>query len=289
MIKLLVTGANGQLGSDLKDLANNLPDIKFTFIDLDELDISNSDETNNYFASNTFNYVVNCAAYTAVDNAEEDKENAFKVNALAVKNLISGIQPFQTKLVHISTDYVFRGDHNSPYPEDFPTDPQSNYGKSKLAGEKEALLYSNSMIIRTSWLYSSYGHNFVKSILKKGRENEELKVVNDQLGSPTYSGHLAKAILQIINSDIKKEMSFTPGIFHFTNMGVCSWYEFALKIKEYANLPCRIQAVPTKHYPLPAKRPAYSVLSKEKIISTYKLNIPGWEEGLKDCLKRLNL
>ena len=289
MIKLLVTGANGQLGSDLKDLANNLSDIKFTFIDLDELDISNSDETNNYFASNTFNYVVNCAAYTAVDNAEEDKENAFKVNALAVKNLISGIQAFQTKLVHISTDYVFRGDHNSPYPEDFPTDPQSNYGKSKLAGEKEALMYSNSMIIRTSWLYSSYGHNFVKSILKKGRENEELKVVNDQLGSPTYSGHLAKAILQIINSDIKKEISFTPGIFHFTNMGVCSWYEFALKIKEYANLPCRIQAVPTKHYPLPAKRPAYSVLSKEKIISTYKLNIPGWEEGLKDCLKRLNL
>ncbi len=289
MIKLLVTGANGQLGSDLKDLANNLPDIKFTFIDLDELDISNSDKTNNYFASNTFNYVVNCAAYTAVDNAEEDKENAFKVNALAVKNLISGIKAFQTKLVHISTDYVFRGDHNSPYPEDFPTDPQSNYGKSKLAGEKEALLYSNSMIFRTSWLYSSYGHNFVKSILKKGQENEELKVVNDQLGSPTYSGHLAKAILQIINSDIKKEMSFTPGIFHFTNMGVCSWYEFALKIKEYANLPCRIQAVPTKHYPLPAKRPAYSVLSKEKIISTYKLNIPGWEEGLKDCLKRLNL
>ena len=289
MIKLLVTGANGQLGSDLKDLANNLSDIKFTFIDLDELDISNSDETNNYFASNTFNYVVNCAAYTAVDNAEEDKENAFKVNALAVKNLISGIQAFQTKLVHISTDYVFRGDHNSPYPENFPTDPQSNYGKSKLAGEKEALMYSNSMIIRTSWLYSSYGHNFVKSILKKGRENEELKVVNDQLGSPTYSGHLAKAILQIINSDIKKEISFTPGIFHFTNMGVCSWYEFALKIKEYANLPCRIQAVPTKHYPLPAKRPAYSVLSKEKIISTYKLNIPGWEEGLKDCLKRLNL
>ena len=289
MIKLLVTGANGQLGSDLKGLANNLPDIKFTFIDLDELDISNSDETNNYFASNTFNYVVNCAAYTAVDNAEKDKEKAFKVNALAVKNLISGIQAYQTKLVHISTDYVFRGDHNSPYPEDFPTDPQSNYGKSKLAGEKEALMYSNSMIIRTSWLYSSYGHNFVKSILKKGRENEELKVVNDQLGSPTYSGHLAEAIMQIINSDIQKNISFTPGIFHFTNMGVCSWYEFALKIKEYANLPCRIQAVLTKHYPLPAKRPAYSVLSKEKIISTYKLNIPVWEEGLRDCLRRLNL
>ncbi len=288
MIKLLVTGAKGQLGSDLKDLANNIPDIKFTFIDLDELDIANSDKTNNYFTSNTFNYLINCAAYTAVDQAETDEENAFKVNALAVKNLITGIQASQTKLIHISTDYVFRGDHNSPYPEDFPTDPQSNYGKSKLAGEEEALRYSNSMIIRTSWLYSSYGHNFVKSILKKGQENEELKVVSDQLGSPTYSGHLAKAIMQIIKSDMKKDISFTPGIFHFTNMGVCSWYEFALKIKEYANLPCRIQAVPTKHYPLPAKRPAYSVLSKEKIISTYKLNIPGWEEGLRDCLKRLN-
>ncbi len=288
MIKLLVTGAKGQLGSDLKDLANNIPDIKFTFIDLDELDIANSDKTNNYFTSNTFNYLINCAAYTAVDQAETDEENAFKVNALAVKNLITGIQASQTKLIHISTDYVFRGDHNSPYPEDFPTDPQSNYGKSKLAGEEEALRYSNSMIIRTSWLYSSYGHNFVKSILKKGQENEELKVVSDQLGSPTYSGHLAKAIMQIIKSDMKKDISFTPGIFHFTNMGVCSWYDFALKIKEYTNLPCRIQAVPTKHYPLPAKRPAYSVLSKEKIISTYKLNIPGWEEGLRDCLKRLN-
>ena len=288
MIKVLVTGAKGQLGSDLKDLAINLPNIKFFFIDIDDLDISNSDETKKYFASNTFNFLINCAAYTAVDQAETDKENAFKVNALAVKNLISGIHPFQTKLIHISTDYVFRGDHDLPYTEDFLTEPQNNYGKSKLAGEEEALMYPDAMIIRTSWLYSSYGHNFVKSILKKGRENEELKVVNDQLGSPTYSGHLAEAIIQIINSDLKKEISFTPGIFHFTNTGVCSWYEFALKIKEYANLPCRIKAVPSKHYPLPAKRPAYSVLSKEKIISTYKLKIPGWEKGLRDCLKQLN-
>ena len=289
MIRVLVTGANGQLGSDLKDLAANLPNIKFLFIDIEDLDISNSDETKKYFVSNAFDFLVNCAAYTAVDKAETDRESAFKVNALAIKNLISGIQVFQTKLIHISTDYVFRGDHNIPYTEDFPTDPQNNYGKSKLAGEEEALKYPDAMIIRTSWLYSSYGHNFVKSILKKGQEDEELKVVNDQLGSPTYSGHLAEAIIQIIKSDLKKDISFTPGIFHFTNIGVCSWYDFALKIKEYANLPCRIEAVPTKHYPLPAKRPAYSVLSKEKIISTYKLDIPNWKDGLKDCLKRLRL
>jgi dTDP-4-dehydrorhamnose reductase len=288
MTRVLITGANGQLGSDLKELSKNLHDTEFTFIDVEELDITNPVAISAYFSNNAFQYLINCAAYTAVDKAENDKETAFKVNAEAVNYLISEIQKFQTKFIHISTDYVFKGDHNSSHAEDFQVDPQSVYGKSKLAGEKFVLQYPNGMIIRTAWLYSSYGHNFVKSILKKGRENKELRVVNDQLGSPTYSGHLAKAILKIVNHDLTKSVPFKPGIFHYTNTGVCSWFDFAVKIKEFANLPCRVIPISTDQYPLPAKRPAYSILSKDKIMTSYKLMIPDWKTGLKDCLIKLD-
>ncbi len=287
MTRVLVTGAKGQLGSDLKELSVHLQNIKFTFIDIDELDITSTEAISDFFSGQVFDYLINSAAYTAVDKAESDKETAFQVNAEAINSLISVIRKSQTKFIHISTDYVFSGDHNIPYTEDFQVNPQSTYGKSKLKGEEYVLQYENGMIIRTAWLYSSYGQNFVKSILKKGREKEELKVVNDQLGSPTYSGHLAKAILDIINKDMDNSIPFKPEIFHFTNAGVCSWFDFALKIKELAYLPCRILPVSTEQYPLPAKRPAYSVLSKEKIISKYKINIPDWKTGLKDCLGKL--
>lgn len=287
MTRILVTGSNGQLGSDLKELSVNLPDTEFTFIDFDELDITNPGAIEKYFSGKNFHFLINCAAYTSVDKAESDKEAAFKVNAEAVNYLISKIQRHQTKFIHISTDYVFKGDHSSPYTEDFQVNPQSIYGKTKSEGEKYVLKYENGMIIRTAWLYSSYGHNFVKSILKKGREKKELRVVNDQFGSPTYSGHLAKAILQIIGESLDNSVPFKPGIFHYTNTGVCSWFDLAVKIKEFSGIPCKIIPIPTEQYPLPAKRPAYSVLSREKIIKSYKIMIPSWETGLKDCLIKL--
>jgi len=287
MIQILVTGANGQLGSDLKLRSSGFPHLNFEFIDVEDIDLTNKKKVQNFFSNHSYQYCINCAAYTAVDKAENDKETAFKVNAEAVENLVNAIRPQETRLIHISTDYVFDGKARRPYKEEYPANPQTVYGFSKLAGEKIVLKYQHGMILRTSWLYSIYGHNFLKTILKKGKEQKELQVVNDQTGTPTWAGHLADAMLRIIHSVENNRIPFQPGIYHFTNEGSCSWYDFALAIKDAAGLSCKIIPVPTSAYPLPAKRPAYSVLDKKKIRTTYPVSIPSWKTGLSECLKRM--
>ncbi|MEA1896378.1 MAG: dTDP-4-dehydrorhamnose reductase [Bacteroidota bacterium] len=287
MIKILTTGAKGQLGKEVQKYSQNMQNYEFSFIDVDELDLKDPTSTQNYFSSNKFDYLINCAGYTAVDKAEEEEDAAFLINADALSHIIDNIRAHGTRLIHISTDYVFDGKGKAPYPEDFPTHPESAYGRSKLAGEEICLNYKQGMVIRTSWLYSSHGHNFVKSILKKGREQDVLKVVDDQFGTPTYAGHLAQALISIIDTVEQEEKPFIPGIFHYTNEGSCTWFEFATKIKSIIDLPCSIIPVKSTEYILPAKRPAYSILSKEKIITHYNLNIPQWEEGLKICLDEL--
>lgn len=289
MTKILITGAKGQLGTDFYNLSSKYPNWEFTFIDIAELDITNTNDTFEFLGKYHFDFLINCAAYTAVDNAESNRESAFAVNNLAVKNLIEGIRKVKTRFIHISTDYVFNGNGTQPYSEGFPTDPQTVYGLSKREGEKAVSEYERGMVIRTAWLYSVHGHNFVKSIIKKGAEVDELKVVDDQIGSPTYSKHLAEAILKIIDLDLSKQTSFIPGIYHFTNTGFCSWYDFALEIIKESNLDCVVKPIKSSEYPLPAKRPAYSVLSLEKIKSLYNLEIPDWKVGLSECLEELRL
>ncbi len=289
MTKILITGAKGQLGTDLYNLSCKYSNWKFTFIDIAELDITNTNDTFEFLGKHHFDFLINCAAYTAVDDAESNKESAFAVNSLAVKNLVEGIRKVKTRLIHISTDYVFNGNGTQAYSEEFPTDPQTVYGLSKREGEKAVFEYERGMVIRTAWLYSVHGHNFVKSIVKKGAEVDELKVVDDQIGSPTYSKHLAEAILKIIDLDVSKQTSFIPGIYHFTNSGFCSWYDFALEIIKESNLACLVKPIKSSEYPLPAKRPAYSVLSLEKIKSLYNLEIPDWKVGLSECLEELRV
>lgn len=289
MTKILITGAKGQLGTDFYNLSSKYPNWEFTFIDIAELDITNTNDTFEFLGKYHFDFLINCAAYTAVDKAESNRESAFAVNNLAVKNLIEGIRKVKTRFIHISTDYVFNGNGTQPYSEGFPTDPQTVYGLSKREGEKAVSEYERGMVIRTAWLYSVHGHNFVKSIIKKGAEVDELKVVDDQIGSPTYSKHLAEAILKIIDLDLSKQTSFIPGIYHFTNTGFCSWYDFALEIIKESNLDCLVKPIKSSEYPLPAKRPAYSVLSLEKIKSLYNLEIPDWKVGLSECLEELRL
>ncbi len=283
----MVTGSDGQLGREIKKHSHKLAGCEFSFIDIDDLDLQNPSSIHDYFNSKKIDYLINCAGYTAVDKAEEEEDKALIINADALAHIIENIRGHGTRLIHISTDYVFDGKGQVPYTEDFPTHPESAYGRSKLAGEKICLSYEQGMIIRTSWLYSSHGHNFVKSILKKGREQDVLKVVDDQFGTPTFAGHLAQAILSIIHSVEQEKKQFIPGIFHYTNEGSCTWFEFATKIKSIASLPCSIVPVKSTEYILPAKRPAYSILSKEKIINYYDLHIPQWEEGLKICLDEL--
>lgn len=287
MTKILVTGAKGQLGKEVHKYSQSMQSYEFSFIDIDELDLKDPTSIQDYFSLNKFDYLINCAGFTAVDKAEEEEDKAFVINADALSHIIDNIRAHGTRLIHISTDYVFDGKGQAPYLEDFPTHPESAYGRSKLAGEKICLNYKQGMVIRTSWLYSSHGHNFVKSIIKKGREQDILKVVDDQFGTPTFAGHLAQALISIIDSVEQEKWPFIPGVFHYTNEGSCTWFEFATKIKSLVSLPCSIVPVKSTEYILPAKRPAYSILSKEKIITHYNLNIPHWEEGLKKCLDEL--
>jgi len=278
MKTILVTGANGQLGSEIKLQANLNKHFKFIFTDVKTLDITNREEVEAFFSDKKIDFIVNCAAYTAVDKAEEDEKMAFKINALAVENLAKTAQKYHSKLVHISTDYVFDGYSYVPYKETDTVNPQSVYGKSKLAGEQHLTDSGiDYIILRTSWLYSSIGNNFVKTILKFARERDELKVVFDQTGTPTYAADLAQAILQILQE------KFVSGIYHFANEGVCSWYDFAVEIKELANISCQITPVETKEFPRPAHRPPYSVLNKEKFRTTFNYRIPYWRDSLKVC------
>ncbi len=284
MLNILVTGSNGQVGSEIKELSSSYP-YRFFFTTRDDIDITDKSSIEEFCKTNNINIIINCAAYTAVDKAESDETNADLVNNEAVKNLALISKELGIKLIHISTDYVFDGKAYMPYIEDDTTNPQSVYGKTKLAGEHAMLEINpkNSIIIRTSWVYSYYGNNFVKTMLRLAKEKESLGVIFDQVGTPTYAKDLAKTILDII-PEIKNQ---NAEIYNYSNEGVLSWYDFAKEIMKMAKLSCKINPIETKEYPTPAKRPHYSLLNKAKIKSEYKIEIPYWKDGLDDCLKRL--
>ncbi len=289
MTKLLITGANGQLGSEIKQIAEKYIDFKFIYTDVDNLDITEYEEINSLIEKEPVDYIINCAAYTNVDKAEEDYENAVKINVDAVSNLRRASEEFGCKIIHVSTDYVFDSStKNIPLKEDDKTFAESAYGSTKLRGELALQQSDNYMIIRTSWLYSKFGNNFVKTMLRLGKEREELGVIFDQIGTPTYAADLAYAILEIVAYS-EKNNNFKKGIYHFSNEGVCSWYDFATEIMRIANLNCKVKPIETKDYPLPAKRPSYSVMNKGKIKAEFGLEIPHWVESLKKCIKMLEI
>ncbi len=285
MKEILVTGAKGQLGSCLKDISVNYPNYKFYFTDYEELDICSEEGINSFLDKHNISSIINCAAYTAVDKAEEEQEKAYNLNANAPKLLSIQASKRNIHLIHISTDYVFDNSKNTPIsPLDKATNPKSVYGKTKLEGEKNIQEYANTYtIIRTAWLYSEYGNNFVKTMMRLGKERESLNVVYDQIGSPTYARDLAKAIMEAL----LKSNSSTKEILHYSNEGVCSWYDFAKKIMELNNLSCKVNPILSKEYPTLAERPVYSVLDKGTTKKYLGVSIPHWEDSLKECLTYL--
>ena len=287
MKKIIVTGASGQLGSELKQLSSRLNNAHFIYTDYQELDITDSTSLNSFINDHKPIFVINCAAYTAVDKAETEPDKAELLNATAVKNLADACSKNNSYFIHISTDYVFDGLAHIPYKEDDSTSPTSIYGKTKVQGEQYALAYKQSIIIRTAWLYSSFGNNFVKTMFRLGSERNELGVVFDQVGTPTYAADLAEAIIQIIEKVIANPASFQGGVYHYSNEGVCSWYDFAKKIMQIGNRTCNVYPIETKDYPTPAKRPYYSVLNKKKVKDIYHIHIPHWEDSLVRCMKIL--
>ena len=282
-MKILVTGAEGQLGSDIRQRAAHHPQWEFHCIDIRDVDLTDSEAAAAFFKGHSYDWVINTAAYTAVDRAETDVQGARAGNVVLVENLVDIIRPKGSYLIHLSTDYVFDGTSSRPYKENDIPNPQSVYGHTKLEGEKRALHYQNAMVVRTSWLYSSLGQNFMNSILRKAKSGEPLKVVNDQFGTPTYAGHLADAIIHKIEGGT----TFQPGVFHFSNSGTCSWFDFARAILSEAGLDVSVTPIDTNAFPTAAKRPAYSVLSKHKLIQTFNIQIPHWKDGLRECLRNL--
>lgn len=287
MAIILVTGSEGQLGNELKVVSKNFYGYDFIFTDIDTLDITNAGHLAGFIDKNKPDWIINCAAYNQVDRAENEPEMANLLNALAVKNIAEAIHETDCRFIHISTDYVYDGKSSVPYNEDVPANPPSAYGKSKLAGEKYALLHHRSMVIRTSWLYSSFGNNFVKTILRNAREKESLSVVFDQTGSPTYAADLAGAIMFIVSGVIRNQIALNAGIYNYANEGACSWYDFATEIIYEAGLKCHINPVLTRDFRREAQRPEYSVTDKSKIKDTYGLSIPHWRMSLKQCMKLL--
>ena len=285
--RILVTGANGQLGNEMRLLANEYPEFEFDFTDIDELDLSKADAVMAYCEKLQPAYIINCAAYTAVDKAEDDTDLCWLINKDAVTNLAKAANALHAKILHVSTDYVFDGTNTSPYLESDPVCPVSAYGKSKLDGEITLLEHCpNSVIVRTAWLYSIYGNNFVKTMIRLGKERESINVVADQVGTPTYAADLAAALMDIV--DCAEGNQFLPGIYHYSNNGVCSWYEFTKKIHELAGITtCKVNPIATKDYPTRAARPAYSVLSKQKIKADYGVIVPQWEDSLSACIALL--
>jgi len=287
MAHILISGANGQLGNELRTVAKNYYGYDFVFTDLDTLDISNPEQTSEYISKSKPDWIINCAAYNLVDKAESEPEAALLINGTAVKNITEVIRGTECKLIHISTDYVYEGNANTPYTEGTPASPLSAYGRSKLAGEKHALMHSGSMIIRTSWLYSSFGNNFVKTILRHAKEKESLRVVFDQTGTPTYAADLAATIMNIVSGVIRNQFVLNSGIYNYSNEGVCSWFDFATEIVRLAGLSCKVNPVLTKEYQQAASRPVYSVMDKTRIRESYNLDIPHWRESLEKCMKLL--
>ena len=284
---ILITGANGQLGSEIQKICGFYSDFRFFPTDVEELDLTDKAAVASFISAHAIDYIVNCAAYTAVDKAEDAVELCYKINRDAVKNLAEAAAG-KAKIIHVSTDYVFDGRATLPYRETDPTHPQSVYGTSKLAGEEVlTALCPESIIIRTAWLYSVYGNNFVKTMLRLGKERPELRVVFDQQGTPTYAADLAQAILSIIVY-AEKTGDFPAGIYHYSNEGATNWFDFTKKILQLAGITsCTVHPITTDQYPVKAARPRYSVLDKTKIRETFGIRIPEWEESLQRCIHLL--
>ena len=292
-MRILVTGKNGQLGRSIQKtvntdtkIGNNQNPNDFIFVAREELDLSSESSISHYFKNNTFNIIINCAAYTQVDKAEQEDELANQINHLAVKQLASIASNQRARLIHISTDYVFDGESDKPYIETDTPNPINVYGRTKLSGEKalQALMPINAIIIRTSWLYSEYGNNFVKTMLRLGRERDELSVVNDQMGSPTYAADLADAILEIIRHNKFRDVARTTQIYNYSNEGEISWYEFAKEIFKIEKIDCEVNPVTSQQYPTPAKRPRNTLMNKDKIVKVFNIKISNWKSSLNTCM-----
>ena len=283
MKNVLITGANGQLGNEMRVLSEEYPEYAYFFTDVAELDICNEQAVMDFVKANGIHAIVNCAAYTAVDNAEDNEELCTRLNADAVGYLAKSAEANGAEFIQISTDYVFDGTAHVPYRETDPTCPNSVYGSTKLEGERNALTYcSRSMVIRTAWLYSTFGNNFVKTMIRLGKERESLGVIFDQVGTPTYARDLARAIFEAIRQGV------VPGVYHFSNEGVCSWYDFTKAIHRLVGITtCHVKPLHTSEYPTKAKRPHYSVLDKTKIKKIYNIEIPYWMESLQMCISEL--
>ena len=280
MKNILITGANGQLGNEMRVVSAEQEQLTYHFTDVAELDICDIEAIERYVVDHAIDCIVNCAAYTNVNKAEEDTELCDKLNHLAPANLARVAAKHQIGLIHVSTDYVFNGEHYVPYKEDEPTCPNSVYGATKLAGEQAILsIHPEAVVIRTAWLYSTFGNNFVKTMLRLGSEREELGVVFDQIGTPTYARDLARTIQHIMVQGI------VPGIYHYSNEGVCSWYDFTKMIFALGGITtCQLKPLHTDEYPTPAARPHYSVLDKTKIKQTYGIDVPYWVDSLRECI-----
>ena len=288
-MRVLITGSKGQLGSEIKELASEYENLQCVFKDLPELDICDAEVLNTFIIDQHINAVINCAGYTAVDKAEEEALIAQKVNSEGVLNLANALKKVDGKLIHISTDYVFDGNHSQPYKESDPVSPVGVYGKTKRAGELAVLNSSiDAIVIRTSWLYSMYGNNFVKTMLRIGNNKKSIQVVSDQLGTPTYAKDLAKTCLDILSDAGSTNISKKGSLYHYSNEGVTSWYDFASAIMEISNIDCQVIPIETKDYPTQARRPMYSVLDKSKIKSDFKVTIPHWRDSLANCIKKIN-
>lgn len=282
--KIIVTGSNGQLGGELKELSSFYPQYQFIFFGREEFQISDAEVANKIMEQYQPQYLINCAAYTAVDRAESEKELANEINGTAVGNLALACKQHQTKFIHISTDYVFNGKEKKPLQETDAVDPINFYGQSKLNGEQLALQNNvDAVIIRTSWVYSSYGNNFVKTMMRLMKEREIISVVSDQFGSPTYAADLAEAIMQIISFE-----KWAPGIYNYSNEGVISWFDFACEIKLLTHSLCNVKPIATEQYPTPANRPKYSVLDKTKINKIFSIQLKYWKESLRICINKMD-
>ena len=289
-MKILVTGKSGQLAQSIKHVVDNSTTRhKFVFVDRKKLDFSLPDSIESFFCNHNFDLIINCAAYTAVDKAESEKKLVNQINHLAVRQIADISNTRQIKLIHISTDYIFNGEGSNPYTEEDLEDPINTYGISKLKGEKavqEAMLH-NAIIIRTSWLFSEYGNNFVKTILKLSRMKDKLNVISDQVGSPTYAHDLAEVIINIIQNKSLMSRDYISQIYHYSNTGQCSWYDFSKEIIKLSKSSCDIRPINTKDYLTKAKRPVFTVLNTDKISSLLDINIPHWQNSLNLCLKRI--
>lgn len=288
---ILVTGSKGQVGMELQTLSSQFPAFNFIFVDVEELDITNPVSVKTFFSENKIDYCINCAAYTAVDKAETETNLAWKVNTVGPENLSISCASHKALMLHISTDYVYHTQATKPYIESDYTSPQGTYARTKLQGD-EAVLRNNpggTIVIRTSWVYSSFGNNFVKTMLRLGAEKDEISVIYDQIGTPTYARDLAMVMLKIVqaaeNQTVDKK--FLSGVYHFSNEGVTSWYDFAVAVFDLKNMAVKVKPIETKEYPTPAKRPPYSLLNKAKIRNTFGIEIEHWQHSLRKCLDLL--